>query len=157
MSERKYEKYIHTRVDPEMQKMQPPKRVIEQREQGNYVDSTWLFHLDQEIVKGAIYTSGVWLWEKHGTETLEMEIAHTHDFDETIGFLGTVRDDPYALGAEIEFWLEDEQYFLDKSCILFIPKGMKHLPLYIHKMDNPIFHWTAGNGGSYGRTSGNEE
>jgi len=153
----RYEKYIHTGVPEELQRsLKPPKRILEQREKGIYVDSTWLFHLPEDVVKGAFYTSGVWLWEKHGNSPIEMEIAHTHDFDETIGFLGTVRDDPHSLGGEIEFWLEDERYILDKSCILFIPRGMKHLPLYINRLDSPIFHWTAGNGGTYGRTSGNE-
>lgn len=155
MAARKHDKYIFTKDTPKPP-MQPPPRIRDQKAAGNYVESTWMFWIDNQATKGAFYTNCVWLWEKKGTKDIEMEIAHTHDFDETIGFLGTVRDDPGSLGGEIEFWLEDEQYIFDKSCILFVPKGMKHLPLYIRRMESPIFHWTAGNGTGYSRTSGNE-
>ena len=85
-----------------------------------------------------------------------MEIAHTHDFDETLGFVGTVPGNPRELGGEIEFWLEDEKFVLTRSCLIYVPRGMKHLPLYIRRIDSPIFFWTAGNGTEYTRTSGNE-
>ena len=71
MSEKKYEKYIHTHVPSEMQKnFKQPKRVVEQREKGNYMDATWMFHLQEDVVKGVFYTSGVWMWEKHGPDPL---------------------------------------------------------------------------------------
>jgi hypothetical protein len=155
MTETKHDQYIFT-LDTSKPAMHPPKRILEQKENGNYVESTWMFWLDSKLTNGAFYTSGVWLWEKKGNKDIEMEIAHTHDFDETIGFLGTVRNDPNSLGGEIEFWLEDEKYVFDKSCILFIPRGMKHLPLYLRRIDSPIFHWTAGSGGTYTRSSGGE-
>jgi len=156
LAESKYAKYIFTDVKPPEKPFPIPKRILEQREKGNYIESTWMFALDDRVAKGAFYTNCVWLWEKKGTGDLEMEIAHTHDFDETLGFVGTVRNNPRELGGEIEFWLEDEKFVLTKSCLIYVPRGMKHLPLSIKRIDSPIFWWTAGNGTMYTRTSGNE-
>lgn len=157
MTDKKYEKYIFTDVDPRQRAALPtPKRIQEQREKGNYMESTWMFALDDSVAEGAFYTNCVWIWGIHGTGGMEAEIAHTHDFDETLGFVGTVPGKPRELGGEIEFWLEDEKYLLDKSCLIWVPSGMKHLPLYFRRVDYPIFFWTAGNGTAYTRTSGNE-
>ena len=154
----KYSKYVITEVPKKMVENLPlPRRIREQREKGNYVDSTWLFTLDNTIARGGFYTNCVWLWEKKGSEDIELEIAHTHNFDETLGFVGTVPGKPHELGGEIEFCLEDEKFVLDKSCLVFVPSGMKHLPLYVRRIDYPIFFWTAGNGTMYTRSSGNEE
>ena len=79
------------------------------------------------------------MWEKHGPDPLHLEIAHTHDFDETVGLLGTVREDPHSLGGEIELWLEDEKYTLTKSCMIYCPAGLKHCPLRVVRVDQPIF------------------
>ena len=65
---------------------------------------------------------------------------HSHPFHELFCYFGTNTDDPSDLGGEIEFWLEDEQYILTKSCIIFVPKGMKHCPLITRRVDRPIFH-----------------
>jgi hypothetical protein len=156
MEERKYAKYIVTKVTPPKGGLPVPRRIEEQRQAGNYLESTWLFNLDDSVTKGGLYTSCLWLWDKKGSQPLQVEIAHTHDFNEVLGFVGTVKGDPRALGGEIEFWLEDEKYIIDKSCLIFVPKGMKHLPLYFNRIDTPIFWWTAGDGTMYGRTSGNE-
>lgn len=157
MPESKYSQYVFTDVRPADKNLQPPKRIQEQRKAGHYVDSTWMFALDDRVAQGAFYTNCVWLKEKHGDRPIEMEIAHTHDFDETLGFVGTVKDNPRELGGEIEFWLEDEKFVLDKSCLIYVPRGMKHLPLYVNRIDSPVFFWTAGNGTAYTRASGKEE
>ena len=52
--------------------------------------------------------------------------------------------------------LEDEQYTITESCLIFVPAGMKHLPLIFRRIDYPVFFWTASDSKSYGRTSGNE-
>lgn len=156
MTDKKYAKYIFTDVKPMDPPLPIPKRILEQKEAGNYTEATWMFALDDSVAKGAFYTNCIWIWEKKGIGDLELEIAHTHDFDETLGFIGTVRDNPRELGGEIEFCLEDERFVLDKSCLIYVPRGMKHLPLYLRRVDSPIFFWTAGNGTSYTRTSGNE-
>ena len=131
--------------------------IAKQSEAGNYVESTWMFSLDDSVVEGAFYTNCVWLWYKKGTETVYSEIPHAHDFDEVWMLVGTVKDNPRELGGELDFWLEDEHYIIDKNCLIYVPRGMKHLPLYFRRIDSPIFFWTAGNGTAYTRTSGHEE
>jgi len=159
VSKSKYAKYIIYDVPPPPPGQKPlgtPKRLAEERAKGNYMEATWMFTLDDKIARGGIYTNCVWLWAKHGKD-LEIEIAHTHNFDETLGFIGTVRENPRALGGELDLWLEDEKFTINRSCLIFVPKGMKHLPLVLKRIDSPIFFWTAGNGTEYTRTSGNEE
>src|SRR4030042_4534432 len=114
MPELKYAKYIITEdlVKP------PPagflKRREEQRQAGNYLEATHMLSLNDSIAKGAFYFDCVWLWDKKGTEGVSSEIAHSHDFDEILGFMGSRRENPKELNAEIEFWLGDERYILTK-------------------------------------------
>ncbi len=160
MAESKYSKYIVYEPPPPPKDSKPfpqPKRLVEARAKGNYFDGTWLFALDNRIAEGAFYTNCVWLTKKYGADPLDIEIAHTHNFDETLGFVGTVPNDPHALGGELDLWLEDEKFTITKSCLIYVPRGMKHLPLTLKRIDYPIFFWTAGNGTDYTRSSGNED
>ena len=92
----------------------------------------------------------VWIWPGPELYPTKAEPrAHAHDFDEVITFFGTDFKDPYDLCGEIELWLEDEQHILTKSCVVYVPKGMKHGPLIIRRVDRPIFHFAAGTGGIY--------
>ena len=94
MAKSRYSKYIvyePPKPKPGDKPFPQPKRLVEARAKGNYFDGTWLFALDNRIAEGAFYTNCVWLWKKHGAEPLDIEIAHTHNFDETLGFVGTVR------------------------------------------------------------------
>ncbi len=102
--------------------------------------------LDDKIVKGAFYVECVWYLKGH--EGYEVE-THTHDFDEVIGFFGTDPDDATDLGGEVEYWLDGNKHILTKSCLIFVPRGMKHCPQRIIRVDRPIFHFTTGTGGSY--------
>ena len=38
------------------------------------------------------------------------------------------------LGGEIELWLEDEQLIITRSCLVFIPRGMKHCPMFVRRI-----------------------
>ena len=104
--------------------------------------------LDSEVVPGAFYAECVWIWP-WGKPSEKGVPPHTHPFDEVIAYFGTNLDDPYDLGGEVELWLEDEQFFLAKSFIAFIPAGMKHCPLRHKKVERPIFHFTMGPGKKY--------
>jgi len=157
MGENKYQKYILTEPDKDyLASLKTPKSIEEQREAGSYFEGVYMFHLDDKILPGGFYTDCHWITAVHGNGGVQTEIAHTHDFGETLGFVGSVLGDPRRLGGEIEFWLEDEQYVIDQSCLIFVPAGMKHLPLIFRRVDSPIFFWTASDSKSYGRTSGNE-
>ena len=74
---------------------------------------------------------------------------HTHDRDEIIGFIGTSVANPRSLDGEIEFWLEDEKHTITQTCLVFVPKGMKHSPLVIKSVSTPIVHFSVLTGGQY--------
>lgn len=164
MSEKKYAKYIVT----EDVRMAPPtgeasdgprasfmKRMQAQRDAGDFLDSFHVLSLSDKIVTGALFFDAVWMTTLHGTHGVQVEIQHSHDFDEIIGLFGSKKESR-DLDGEVEFWLEDEQYFLTKSALIFVPKGMKHLPLYFRKLNSPILFFTSGNGTSYTRATGHE-
>jgi len=155
MAGRKYEKYI---IKEEVKMPPTPaeamKRLEEQRKAGNYAESTHMFSLNDTIAKGAFYVDCVWMWSQKGK--LYTEISHTHEWDEVWVFAGTDRKHPKELGAELDFYLGDEQYIVDKSCIVFIPGGLAHGPCGMRRIDRPLLFITMGNGTSYTRTAGNE-
>ena len=38
----------------------------------------------------------------------------------------------------MEFWLEDEKYLLTRSCLIYVPRGLRHCPVTVKKVDTPI-------------------
>lgn len=150
MAKLKYAKNIITETKP------LPKEIMEKirampKEAISAVKSTRLLWLDDEVAKGAFYMEGLWFWE--GSQKISMEEPHVHNFDEIIGFIGTNQEDPHDLGGEVEIWLDDEKYILTKSCLVFIPKGLKHCPLLFRRINSPIFWFTIGNSSMYSRES----
>lgn len=106
---------------------------------------TWL---DSTVVPGAFYVEVVWKYKPTPPGTAHP--AHVHeDWDEVVGFHGTNPDDPFDLGGEVNFWLGDEKQVITKSCVVFVPRGLKHCPVEFIRVDRPIIHWSTGNQGSY--------
>ena len=112
---------------------------------------TEMFYIHDGIIKGAFMLCGTWLTSAPETKP-EMMKQHYHDEDEYIGMIGYNYDKPFELGAEIEFWYEDEKFILTKSCSIFVPKGMKHCPAIIKRVDRPIFYFLCGLSERYERT-----
>jgi hypothetical protein len=138
MDDSKYGKYIITELKPDISP--------------GGEDHLKLIYLDNEVIEGAFYVECVWIWPGlKSYPTKSGAKAHTHDFDEVITFFGTNPEDPHDLCGEIELWLEDEKHILNKSCLVFIPKGMKHCPLIIRRVDRPIFHFATGSSRTYKR------
>jgi hypothetical protein len=135
MAESKYGKYIITELKPGIPA-------------GDKAHSK-LIYLDDEVIKGAFYVECAWIWPGCEFYPSSKPEAHTHDFDEVLTFFGTNPEDPQDLCGEIEFWLEDEKHMLTKSCLVFVPKGMKHCPLIMRRVDRPIFHFATGPGRTY--------
>jgi hypothetical protein len=117
----------------------------EQFKSGHYVKASEMYYLADSVIKGAFYTTCVMIQElKGGTPVVHTDgKPHTHDFDEVLLFAGTNPDDPQNLDSEIEVWIEDEKHIITKGCILFIPKGTKHLPLIFKKIGRPVYFITA--------------
>ena len=106
-----------------------------------------IVRLGDDLIKGAASVGFVWALK---TSVREQELAaHTHEYNEILGWLGTDWNNPRDLGGEIEFWLEDEKYILKHSCIIFVPKGMKHCPLKDLRIDRPFIHFGVMTEGDY--------
>ncbi len=147
-----YAKYIFTDVKPFDIPPEELERIRkEHEEQQSMVDSTHLMNLDTTRSEGAPYLDFHWLWE--GAAKGYAEVEHTHDFDEFIGFIGVAdREDPYDLDSEIELWLGGEKYMITRSCLIYVPKGLKHCPIRFTRIGKPVLFFTGGMVTSYSRT-----
>jgi quercetin dioxygenase-like cupin family protein len=123
----KYQKYILTDlILPEGSK----KRLNDYNKR-----ATRILWLEDFVMKGAPSIICSWYWKATEKESTP---AHTHDFDEVVGFIGSDPQNPQDLNGEVEFWLEDEKYILTKSCFILCPKGLKHCPLRVVRVNKPI-------------------
>ncbi len=105
-----------------------------------------ILYLDNEVVEGAFYLSSGWYLKASGIQQAE---AHTHDFDEVVAFFGSDPENPLDLCGEIEFWLDGEKHIINKSCLIFVPKGLSHCPYWIRRVDRPIVHFSTAPYGTY--------
>jgi hypothetical protein len=142
MAETKYGKYIITESKGGLKL---PSYRVKPTEDTKGV-ATRLLWLDDEVIKGAFYVECAWYWKASDVPRTQ---AHTHDYDEVLAFFGTDPQNPRDLCGEVELWLEDEKHILTQSCLVYAPKGLKHSPMFLRRVDRPIFHFTAGTGGAY--------
>jgi mannose-6-phosphate isomerase-like protein (cupin superfamily) len=67
---------------------------------------------------------------------------HTHNCDEIFMFMGTDPQNKEDLGGEIEFWMgegkETEIVKLTTSGLIFVPKGLLHLPVFFKNVKRPL-------------------
>jgi len=131
MGETKYGKYILTDLN----------KVADSR-------GTRVYCLHGGVFDGAPYVDCAWFWPK-AKEVVVVDKGHTHDFEEVVTFFGSNPDDTTVLDGEIEFWLGDEPHTITKSSVIFIPKGVKHCPLIIKKLDRPVFHFATATDKNY--------
>jgi len=115
----------------------PPAKLIET------VDVAFV---DDEVLEGGRYVEAVWFTK--GSDEIAV-YPHVHDFDEILGFIGSDPDDAQDLGGQIEDTIDGEEYVITKSCVLFVPQGVPHGPLYIRRVDRPIFHFAMGDAKLY--------
>ena len=150
MTESKHSKYVLTELRRDSRDASLPPG-IDPAAVSNTKSHMKLLSLDDSVLKGSFYTEAVWIWP--GSTDIYPETAepnsHAHDYDETIAFFGTDFKNPNDLCGEIEIWMEDEKFNLTRSCLIFVPKGMYHCPLVIHKVEKPIFHFATGPGSLY--------
>ncbi len=108
--------------------------------------------LDGEVLPAAdFHAEVVWFWpgDKAKSGEASIEKAHSHPFDEMVSFIGSDPADIHSLGGQIEIWIDGEKQIIDKSFMAYIPAGIVHGPLYIRRIDKPIFHYSAGAGKKY--------
>jgi hypothetical protein len=145
MADSKYGKYIITDLNRSGENPNAGRTDAPPPDMKTHVVTT-----DDERPKGAFVTSGGWIWKAYPDNVWAR--AHTHDYDETVSFFGSNPDDVNDLCGEIEWWMEDEKFLLTKSCTIFVPKGMKHCPAIVKRVDRPIFNFLTGPAGKYERT-----
>ena len=138
MTDSKYGKYVVT----ELKTPDFPTEFVERYKEF----ATRILWMDENVVPGAFQMNCSWYLKPNADH---LGGAQKHDEGEIIGFFSSDHTKPYDLGAEVEFWLEDEKYLLTRSCLLFIPGGMKHCPIKFIRIDRPIFHFIMVAGGEY--------
>ena len=143
MANRRYEKHIITEFKSGLELPAFRGKPGVPNERANFM--MWL---GDAVIKGSPYVEAVWLWKGAADPKVGFP-QHAHEHSEIIGFFGTETGNVYNLGGEIEFWIEDEKYSLTKSCLIFIPGGMKHCPIVFKRIDRPIFHFLMEMGGVY--------
>lgn len=145
MTEKKYLKNIV--VEDVMPPPNPEalKLMEDQEKAGKTIDRTLLLGIQDSIVKGSFFAGCEWLWGLTGSGPVNIELPHSHDFDEIIGLIGSNKSQPRELGGEVEFWMDNEEYIITKTCLMFIPKGVTHCPLIFRRIDSPIFMFESGN------------
>jgi hypothetical protein len=144
MENSKYGKYIVTNL-------KTPPRLTPEYEASYAKWAKRILWMDDDVVNGAFQMNCSW-YLKPPIEKTNESTAHVHDCDEIIGFFGSDPEKPSNLGAEIEFWIEDEMHIITNSALIFMPKGMKHNPLKLRRVDRPIFHFTVMKGSHYTTT-----
>jgi hypothetical protein len=121
------------------------------RQRKSTIEFTHLLSVDADRIKDFFFVDGSWLWK--GSSQISVEEPHTHDFDEVMGFVGSNREDSHDLGGEITIWLGDDKQVLTKSCLIFVPAGVKHGPIQFNMIKTPIFHVIITLSGKYSRKS----
>jgi hypothetical protein len=73
---------------------------------------------------------------------------HAHDCPELFLFFGTNPKDPDDLGGEVEFWMGEgadlEKVKINTTSLVYVPKGLLHLPLFFRNVKRPILHVVVG-------------
>lgn len=108
-----------------------------------------LLWMDSRNVPGAFQMNISWYMHASECRPLLRHDEHVHDFDEMVGFIGSDPEDPYDLGAEIEIGIGGELHRLTKSSVIFMPGGVRHLPLSIIELHRPVLHFSVSVNPSY--------
>jgi hypothetical protein len=64
--------------------------------------------------------------------------THSHHEGEVLYFIGGDPMNFKEFGAEVEFYIDGEQYFITSTTFVYIPPDVPHCPLFFRKVDKPI-------------------
>ena len=131
----------------------------------------------KQVIRGPFYKdaepgmTGTSIWAHHnefnnGTtlgyhcinDYYHVPFTHSHDFHETLCFIGGNPEDINDLGAEIHLCLGDEleEYVITTATIVSIPPGLKHCPLKVTKITKPFIFLEISTTKEYGQPTGGE-
>jgi hypothetical protein len=76
------------------------------------------------------------------SKPVNIEEAHSHDFEEFLCFMGSNPTDTEDFGAEIEVSMgeEGEKQVINTPTVVVIPKGMVHSPINFKRVDRPVIY-----------------
>jgi hypothetical protein len=132
----KYEKYVvrsSTPPDPKIKWGLPELGIPE------------LFHYltpDGPIKESNTMIEFAWIVKDTAFGVTQDKPTHSHDCDEIFLFTGTNPKNRNELGADVEFWVGDgketEIIKMNSSGLVFVPKGLVHLPLFFKNVKKPL-------------------
>ncbi len=130
MTAKKYEHLI-------VSELRGPEHVMAKLAEYNKIGKRILW-VDSSVVPGSFQMNCSWYMHSSAVGPMK----HVHDVDEVLGFYSSDPDNPYDLGAEVEIWLGDERFVIDRSVLIYIPAGVPHCPLKLLRVDRPIIHFS---------------
>lgn len=107
--------------------------------------------IDDDVMPGAIQMNTAWYFGVPELDPVFEE--HEHEYDELIGFFGSDPSQPYDLGATMEITLGGETHRVTKTTLIYVPAGMKHMPLSIKEVRRPVFHFSLVVGPKYNNSA----
>ena len=112
--------------------------------------------LDSNVIPGAFQLNASWyyhpnmfLLDEATAKDESFLTSHTHDVGEIVAFYGSNPDDPENLYGEVIFYIGGEKHVFTKSTMVYLPAGLEHGPLFLQKVDRPIFHFSCVMQGTY--------
>lgn len=97
------------------------------------INTAWYYEANHEYMDR---------WAEEEGEAGTIGKPHVHAVDELLCFYGSDPENPYDLNGEVEIWIEGERHLLTKSSLIYLPAGVSHLPLYVNRVERPIFHFS---------------
>ena len=88
------------------------------------------------VPESNVYVEGGWVWGMPDPNPHIMEHVH-RDFEELVLHFGTDYEHPEDLGGEIEFSVGGQALTVDKTSMVFVPKGVTHGPLIWRRYTAP--------------------
>ena len=104
--------------------------------------------MDGNVCPGAFQMNTAWYSAVPEKDPVFLEHVHD-DTDEIVGFFSSDPNDPYNLGAEIEYTVDGEAHLLTRTTMIFLPAGVVHNPMRILRVDRPVFHFSVITKSSY--------
>lgn len=99
-------------------------------------------YMSNELVPGSnVYIEMGWVWAMPDPNPHIFE--HSHDnSDEFVLHIGSDHKNPEDLGGEIEFVVGGETLKINKTSVLYVPKGVIHGPLTWKSVTRPHLQMT---------------
>jgi len=95
--------------------------------------------MDGNVCPGAFQMNTAWYTAVPERDPIFPEHKHD-DTSELVCFFSSDEQNPYDLGAKIEYSIEGEAHLLTKSTMIYIPAGLRHNPMRILEVNRPVFH-----------------